>query len=340
MTTATNPSNAGFWAGLDRPIMAMAPLAGVTDAAFRPLIAKYGKPDILFTEFVSCDGLCSPGREKLLPDFWYDESERPIVAQIFGSRPENFLKTAQLVKELGFDGVDINTGCPDKNVEKQGAGSALIKNPSLMKEIIRATIEGAGGLPVSVKTRLGYSTNIICEWLAHLLEEGPAAVTVHARTRAEMSKVPARWDAIAEAVNVKREMQSQTLILGNGDVKSLEDARRLAGETGADGVMIGRGIFGNPWLFNPDILADDITPALRLEVMLEHCRQFEEKFAGLKRFEVLRRHFKWYVQGFDSAKSLRMALMETKNADDVAAVIEDYAGGESLTTSGESADRP
>jgi nifR3 family TIM-barrel protein len=314
----------GFWANLDRPIMAMAPLAGVTDAAFRPLIAKYGKPDVLFTEFVSCDGLCSVGQDRLLPDFWYDESERPIVAQIFGSRPENFLKTAQLCVELGFDGIDINTGCPDRNVEKQGAGSALIKNPPLMKEIIRATMEGAGDLPVSIKTRLGYSENIIGEWLAHLLEERPVAVTIHARTRAEMSNVPARWDAIADAVRVAREMKSETLILGNGDVKSLEHAHQLAEETGADGVMIGRGIFGNPWLFNRDVLPQDISPNQRLEVMLEHARHFEEKFQGRKRFEVLRRHFKWYVQGFDNAKTLRVALMAAQNADDVAAIVGDY----------------
>ena len=146
-----------FWAKLPKPFFCLAPLADVTDAAFRRIIAKYGKPDVLWTEFVSVDGLCSPGREVLLRDFMYTESERPIVAQIFGSKPDNFFKVAELIKELGFDGIDINMGCPDKNVERQGGGAAMIKSPELAVEVIRATQEGGGGLPVSIKTRVGFN---------------------------------------------------------------------------------------------------------------------------------------------------------------------------------------
>ncbi len=242
--------NLGFWAQLKKPIMALAPMANVTDAAFRHIIANYGRPDVLWTEFVSCDGLCSEGKERLLVDLKFGESERPIVAQFFGATPEHFYKCAQLAQELGFDGIDINMGCPDRSVEKQGAGAALIKNPYLAQKIIYETMRGAGTLPVSVKTRIGYTQNTLHEWLKYLLETECAAITIHARTRKEMSAVPARWDTIREAVEIRDTFckgKEKTLVLGNGDVTTIAEAHARAQETGVDGIMIGRGIFGNPW---------------------------------------------------------------------------------------------
>src|SRR6185436_28374 len=178
--------NRGFWGKLNKPIMALAPMANVTEAAFRHMIAKYGKPDVMWTEFVSADGLLSGGREKLLVDFWYGEEERPIVAQIFGATPEHFYKVAQLVKDLKFDGVDINMGCPERSIQKQGSCAALIGNPKLAQEIIAATKEGAGDLPVSVKTRIGLSQITLDEWLPVLLKSDLGAITLHLRTRKEM----------------------------------------------------------------------------------------------------------------------------------------------------------
>src|SRR3989338_3243464 len=266
--------NSGFWAKLEKPIMALAPMADVTDAAFRLIIAKYSKwgghdigdgskaslpaeafrvggPDIMFTEFVSADGLCHPkGREKLLIDLSYTEVERPIVAQLFSGNPEKMFEAAKLVASLGFDGLDINMGCPDRKVEKQCAGAALMKNPELARAIIRAAKEGAPNLPVSVKTRIGYSKNELQTWLPELLAEKPAAVTIHCRTRKEMSDVPARWEHVAEAVAIRDRLGSKTLIFGNGDALNLEDARAKALASGADGVMLGRAIFGNPELFS------------------------------------------------------------------------------------------
>ncbi|TSC58640.1 MAG: tRNA-dihydrouridine synthase [Parcubacteria group bacterium Greene0416_79] len=238
-----------FWRRLKRPIMAQAPMANVTDAAFRRIIAKYGKPDVLFTEFVSADGLLSEGREALLAELIYSGSERPIVAQLFSGNPEKMFEAGMLVKKLGFDGLDINMGCPDRSIEKSGAGAALIKNPRLAREIIRAGKEGASGLPVSIKTRLGYNRDELEAWLPELLEERPAAITIHARTRKEMSKVPAHWDRVKHAVEMRDALKSQTLILGNGDVMSIAEAKEKAEETEADGIMLGRAIFGNPWLF-------------------------------------------------------------------------------------------
>ncbi|KKU06531.1 MAG: tRNA-dihydrouridine synthase [Candidatus Collierbacteria bacterium GW2011_GWC2_45_40] len=233
---------------LDRPILALAPMADVTNAAFRQIIAKYGKPDVVFTEFVSCDGLCSKGRKNLLPILKYTEKEKPIVAQVFGAKPENFYESAKLIKKLGFDGIDINMGCPDKKVIKQGAGAALINNPKLAQEIIRQTKKGArlsggqaGEMPVSVKTRIGYDKydkNEFKKWLTVLLECEPAAITIHARTKKEMSLVPAKWEVVAEAVKIRDEFfdnkKDKTLILGNGDVQSVADAKEKARISGAD----------------------------------------------------------------------------------------------------------
>ena len=316
----------GFWTKLPKPIFALAPMANVTDAAFRRVIAKYGKPDVMFSEFVSCEGLCSEGRERLLTDLWFTETERPIVAQFFGAKPEMFYRCAQLAQELGFDGIDINMGCPDKAVLKQGAGAALIKTPELAKKIILETKRGAGALPVSIKTRIGYLKNELQTWLPHILETEPAAVTIHARTMKEMSKVPARWDTVTEAREITEKYfgsKEKPLILGNGDVMTLEEARARIEETGADGVMIGRGIFGNPWCFARDHKDPSIEEKLR--VMLEHTRLFEELFLKpeprLKNFDTMKKHYKAYVNGFDGAKELRIELMAAENSAEVAEII-------------------
>ncbi len=318
----------GFWKKLKKPIFALAPMSNVTDAAFRRIINKYGKPDIMWTEFVSCDGLASKGRDKLLIDLMYTEAERPIVAQIFGSKPENFYKTALLLQELGFDGIDINMGCPDKNVEKQGAGAALMKNIPLAQEIIRETKRGAGKLPVSVKTRIGYNKNTLSEWLPALLETEPAAIIIHARTRKEMSLVPAKWDVITDAVRIRDQhdnSSSKTLILGNGDVKDLADADEKIKISGADGVMIGRGIFGNPWCFNRAVDYAKIPLAEKLRVMVEHTYMFEKLLVEHKNFDIMKKHYKAYVNGFDGAKELRIKLMAgAKSAADVEAMVVDF----------------
>ncbi len=321
--------------------MVLAPMANVTDVAFRRIIAKYGKPDVTWTEFVSADGLAlapEEGRKKLLKDLEYIDAERPIVAQFFSSSPQNMRKAAELARELGFDGVDINMGCPDRSVEKQGAGAAHIKNPKLAREVIRAAKEGARDLPVSVKTRIGYNKNELETWLPELLAESPAVVTVHARTRKEMSKVPARWEHIKRAVEIRNEMGVDTLIFGNGDLKDIEDARKKCKETGADGAMLGRAIFGNPWLFAPlrqnELSAHGqegnsrpthfVSVEEKLRVMVEHTRAFEELLGGMKSFALMKKHYKAYVNGFDGAVDLRARLMEADNAQEVSDIVERF----------------
>ena len=308
-------------------------MADVTDAAFRRIVAKYGKftrpddwrggPDVLWTEFVACDGLMSEGREHLMHNLSYSEEERPIIAQVFGANPKNFEKTAKFIKELGFDGIDINMGCPEKNIQKQGAGASLIKTPELAKEIILATMKGAGDMPVSVKTRIGYHKNELETWLPALLETKPAAITLHARTKKEMSDVPARWEHIKRAVEIRDELKSDTLIIGNGDIKTLEEGRQKAKETGCDGIMIGRGIFGNPWLFSDR--KDEPTREEKFAVLLEHTYLFEELFGKTKNFAIMKKHYKAYVEGFPGAKELRMKLMEAENGKEAESILKTFS---------------
>src|SRR3989344_2994263 len=319
----------GFWDKLKKPIMALAPMANVTDAAFRYMIARNGKPDGTWTEFVSADGLCSAGREKLLVDLWYGEEERPVVAQIFGANPENIFKAAQIVKELKFDVIDINMGCPAKEVLKQGSCAALIKNPRLAQEIILAAKEGVKDLPVSVKTRIGISKPEIETWIPELLKTKPAAISIHLRTIKEQSLVAAHWELMPQIMKLVDELtgkDTRPIILGNGDVKTLADADALVKETGCDGIMFGRGIFGNPWMFNRETPLDKISIEDRMRAMLEHTKLFEEKFVRLpiggKRFEVMKKHYNAYVNNFDGAKELRMELMDNaENAADVERII-------------------
>jgi nifR3 family TIM-barrel protein len=309
-----------FWNSLKKPFFVLAPMANVTDSVFRKLFAKYGKPDVTWTEFVSADGLISPGRKALLNDLVYSEAERPIVAQLFTGHPEAMLKAAQLAKKLKFDGLDINMGCPDRAVEKQGGGAASIKDPKNAIKVIEAAREGFGE-PVSVKTRLGYN-KVDLEWIRMLLELKLPALTVHLRTRKEMSDVPAHWELMPEIVKLRNEISPSTLIIGNGDVESLAQAKEYTKKYGCDGVMIGRGIFGKPWFF----AGEDKSPKERLEIMLEHAKLFEKTFKGIKNFAVMKKHFKAYVNGWDGAKELRVKLMEVNSAKEVAKIVKEYCG--------------
>lgn len=314
-----------FWESLPRPFFVLAPMADVTDPAYRSLLAECGKPHVTWTEFVSADGLYYTREKKGIPDtenplmrdLQFTEAERPIVAQLFTSNPETMRYAAQLCAELGFDGIDINMGCPDTSIEKQGAGAAMMKNPEAARAVIRAAKES--GLPVSVKTRMGYNQETMDEWLPVPLSEGVAALTVHLRTRKEMSKVPAHWDLMQKAVAIRDRVSPQTPLLGNGDVVSLEDARAKVAETGCDGVMIGRGIFGNPWVFAGKAPGEAVIEE-RLAKLIELAHRFEA-LRPAKSFHILKKHVKAYVTGFDNAAPLRAELMACNTASEMEAVV-------------------
>ena len=313
-----------IWEKLPKPFFCLAPMADVTDAAFRQIITKYGKPSVLWTEFVSADGLASVGREVLKNNLIYSKKEKPIIAQLFSSHPEQMRQAAKYVSSLGFDGIDINMGCPDKSVEKQGAGAAMMKDKEKARLIIQAVKDGIKdskkNISISVKTRIGYSKNQIEEWIPFLLEQDLDALTIHARTRKELSLVPANWEHVKRVVEIRNIMKVKTKIIGNGDVESLEQGKKLAKETGCDGIMIGRGIFGNPWLFSGKV------PSVKqkLKVLIEHTKLFEKLLIRHKNFAIMKKHFKAYVNGFDGAKELRVKLMETTNSKEVEKIITQF----------------
>ncbi|MDB5188051.1 MAG: tRNA-dihydrouridine synthase [Candidatus Kaiserbacteria bacterium] len=312
-----------FWNKLEKPFFVLAPMEDVTDAAFRKLIAEYGKPDVTWTEFTSADGLVranEKGMRRLKQKLLYQEGERPIVAQLFSANPDNMEVASRLCAELGFDGIDINMGCPDKTVEKQMCGSGMIKHPERAIEIIRAAKRGAGSVPVSVKTRIGYAGDEIDTWIATLLREDLAALTVHLRTRNEMSDVPAHWDLMPRIVALRNNIAPHTRIIGNGDVQNIADAKNKIEESGCDGAMFGRAIFGNPWLFT-GVDKDTISPDEKVKTLIKHISYFQELLTGIVSEAVMKRHFKAYVYGWPGAVELRSKLMETNNLDEAKEIL-------------------
>lgn len=312
-------------------------MADVTDPAWRGLVAELGRPDITFTEFVSADGLYHTREvghrmsdNPLMRDLQFSEAERPVVMQIFSGKPEMIAYAARLAAELGFDGLDINMGCPDKTIEHQGAGAALIKTPKLARELIRAAQGAVAGIPnlpyrsdlvfpISVKTRIGYNTEVFNEWLPALLAAKPAAITLHLRTRKEMSLVPAHWELMKRAVALRDRLAPDVLLIGNGDVQDLDDARKKCAQYGCDGVMIGRGMFGNPWVFTGRKV-EEISLEEKLAALVELARRFEA-LTPPKHFAILKKHIKAFVTGFDGAAELRTRLMEAENAAELEAAI-------------------
>lgn len=315
-----------FWDKLNKPFFVLAPMADVTDPAYRRLIAQYQAPDVTWTEFVSADGLFHTREKGIMPDednpllrdLQFTEAERPIVAQLFTSKPELMAYAANLARELGFDGVDINMGCPDKSIEKQGAGAAMMKAPEVAREVIRAA--KTAGLPVSVKTRMGYNIEDIEGWIPNLLAERPAALTVHMRTRKDMSKVPARWELMPRIVALRDELSPETLVIGNGDVESIEDARSKCQTYGCDGAMLGRAIFGAPWVFTGR-KPEDVSPEERITALRTLAGYFGE-LRPSKSVHILKKHVKAFITGWPEAAELRKRLMD---ADSLGSFIEALA---------------
>jgi nifR3 family TIM-barrel protein len=364
---------ATLWETLPRPIIGLSPMDGVTDHAFRHIQKKHGNPMLLFTEFTSVDGICA-GASALLKDFLYDESQRPIIAQIYGRNPRNFYQTAILLCQLGFDGIDINMGCPAKTIAHSGSGAGLIRTPSLAQEIVRAAKDGAQAwlngatvrdcvdipaalaarvealhrqlpptfqqrrpIPVSVKTRIGYDAPQVQEWIPQLLESEPVAITIHGRTLTQGYSGESNWDEIGCAAEIA--CGSKTLILGNGDIRSLDDAYERIAKYGVDGALIGRASYGNPHVFRQEsraaqrgaILSEEGEPQAgdpykMLHIALEHARLYEATFSHLGRYQFLpmRKHLSWYVRNVPGASHLRRTLTQACSLNEVVIAIEDY----------------
>lgn len=298
----------------------------VTDSAYRRMFMRMGRPEVFMSEFVNVDGLAHPASHDKMIRYYlpFHQEERPIVMQIWGKNPENFYAAGRLARELGFDGVDINMGCPDKKVMECGGGAALIGEKNLSGELIAAARAGSNGLPLSVKTRKGIREDVTEEWIAVLRDHKPDAITLHARTAKEMSKVPADWNAIKRASAVLA--GSNIPLIGNGDVKSRSEGESLAQEYGAQGVMVGRGVFGNYWFF-ADRDPATIPASEKLRAAVRHVTMFEETFSGIKRFHMMYKHLASAATGFAGARELRQKLMQVKNAAETEGIVEEFLKG-------------
>jgi tRNA-dihydrouridine synthase len=316
-----------FWQSLPHQFSVLAPMEDVTDTVFRQVIMSAGRPDVMFTEFTNCDGLCSVGQAKLIHRLNFDSSERPIIAQIWGAKPVNYEQTARLCLELGFDGVDVNMGCPEKNVTKTGSCSALINNELLAKEIISSVKKGTEGkLPISVKTRIGVNEIETQRWVRFLLSQDIQALTIHGRTVKELSLVPNHFEEIKVACEIKNELKKDTIIIANGDIIDCYDGINRCEETGANGYMIGRGVFSNPYCFNPKIKIEDVTKQQRLELMQKHLKLWQATWKETKHYPKLKKYYKIYCQSFPLASELRVTLMETNNIQEALDILEKELG--------------
>ena len=363
-----------FWHDIPKPIIGLSPMDGVTDASFRWIAARHGGPDITVTEFTNVDAVIH-APHTLIRDFTYSDLERPIIAQIYGNKPELFYKAAHVACELGFDGLDINMGCPAKNVAASGSGAALIRTPELARQIIQQTRRGiddwvAGQslndlglrqklretvtssnqqrsgwdtpparqrIPLSVKTRIGYDKIVIEDWIANLLEEKPVAISIHGRTLKQGYKGDADWDAIARAVEIAR--PTQTLILGNGDLRDMGDVYRRVRQCAVDGVLLGRAAEGNPWIFKakaqlkqalcdsvPPVAREPVDLAERFKVIVEHSHHFET-YVQERNFVGMRKHLIWYCRDFRGAAELRTKMVRVSGTADVIQCLRDYEAG-------------
>ncbi|WRM80403.1 tRNA-dihydrouridine synthase [Staphylococcus aureus] len=312
-----------FWSELPRPFFILAPMEDVTDIVFRHVVSEATRPDVFFTEFTNTESFCHPeGIHSVRGRLTFSEDEQPMVAHIWGDKPEQFRETSIQLAKMGFKGIDLNMGCPVANVAKKGKGSGLILRPDVAAEIIQAT--KAGGLPVSVKTRLGYyEIDEWKDWLKHVFEQDIANLSIHLRTRKEMSKVDAHWELIEAIKNLRDEIAPNTLLTINGDIPDRKTGLELAEKYGIDGVMIGRGIFHNPFAFEKEPrehTSKELLDLLRLHLSLFNKYEKDE----IRHFKSLRRFFKIYVRGIRGASELRHQLMNTQSIAEARALLDEF----------------
>lgn len=314
-----------FWNKLrlqKKPFLVLAPLDGVTDFVFREIIAEAAKPDVFLTEFTSIDALSSAGYNKTIARLRYSEKQRYIVAQIWGTDPKKFYESSKLIKRLGFDGIDINMGCPERNVMRLGSGAAHISDPGLAGEIIKATKKAAGDIPLSVKTRIGIDNINTESWIKYLLEQKLSAIIIHGRTAAELSNVPAHWDEIGKAVNLRNQICPNTIVIGNGDILNIDEAFKVSTKYKVDGVMIGKGVFANPWVF--ERIPKQHTTREYLDLLLKHTKLYCEINKDKYSFNTMKKFFKMYVRSFNGANNLKKLLMETTNYREVEDLVKPF----------------
>ena len=314
-----------FWQDFKKPIKILAPMENVTDTVFRRVIARTGRPDVFFTEFTAADAICSEGYDHIAKGhLLFTNEETPLIAQLWGKNPENFYKSTEIVKKMGFAGIDINMGCPDRVIIRNGSCGALIKNPELAKEIFLAVKRSVGNtLPVSIKTRLGFYEVKTEEWIGFILNLHPDALTVHLRTVKEMSKVPAHWEEMKRIIALRDKISPHTIIIGNGDIVTKKQLDVVVDKYKLDGVMVGRGIFQDPWFFNKKIKNEDVFLSEKFQLLIDHITLYENTWKGSKPAEVMKRFYKIYVSDFRDAAEFRMSLMEAPTLKDTIVLLKE-----------------
>lgn len=310
-----------FWNELPKPFFILAPMEAVTDVVFRHVVAAAAKPDVFFTEFVNASSYCSPkGIASTRGRLTFTDDEQPMVAQIWSNKPDQFAQMSIGMANMGYSGIDINMGCPDKSVVRNGSGCGLIRTPELAGELIKAA--KTGGLPVSVKTRLGDRTiDEWRDWLTFLLQQDIVNLTVHLRTRKEMTKVPAHFELIPEIMKLRDEIAPQTLITINGDITDRQHGEEIAKQYGVDGIMIGRGVFQNPFCFEP--VKREHTQQELFALMNLHLDLHDKYAAELepRKYDPLKRYFKIYIRNFPGASELRDKLMHSTSTDEAREIL-------------------
>ena len=307
-----------IWQELPRPIFILAPMEEVTDTVFRQIVARVGAPHLFFTEFTWVDGLMTRARPSISRRLTHTPAEQPLIAQIWGTSPDNFFTVARQLAsgEFGpFAGIDLNMGCPERKIVKRGACAGLIDHRDRAIEIIRATKAGAGDLPISVKTRCGTDRWVTEEWAEFLLRQDLAALTIHGRIASERSDFPARWDEIARVAALRDRLGVETVIIGNGDVTSYRDGLDKAARSGVDGVMVGRGIFGNLWLFNPAVDPAAVPLRARLILLADHLQLWRDTWADEKYFGALKKLYGTYLAGLPETEALQRELLPLPSID-------------------------
>lgn len=303
----------------ERPILSLAPMEEVTDTVFRQVVASIQRPDLFYTEFVNVEGVNSQGRDKVQQRLQYDKSEKPIIAQLWGIEPNNYYYVSKFVKDLGFDGVDINMGCSVKKVVSKYNGSGMmIADRGYVKDVIDSVKEGAQGLPISVKTRLGWDSYEL-DWIKFLLEQNLDALTIHGRTATGFRSKKVLWSRITPCVDLRNELGKKTLIFGNGEIQSLKQAKLYAEKFKVDGVMIGRAAITNPWIFSCN---EGIPLKESFEMFKKHILLFKDTWGDTKDFNVLKKFVKSYIYGFVGSQEIREDLMNTGSIEELLSKVE------------------
>lgn len=310
------------WEKFTSPFFVQAPMEDVTDTVFRQVLSSVGGPDLYFTEFTNADGIIKGGERYIQQRLKYTNIERPLIAQIWGKNPDHYFKAAKILKDLNYDGIDINMGCPDRKIVKSGCCAGLINNPKLAQELYLAAKEGVkDALPISIKTRIGYNKIVTEDWIGFLLTLRPAAITVHARTASEMSKVPSHFEELGKAVELRNKINKKTTIVANGDIVDKTMGGDIVKTYGVDGVMIGRGMLHNPWVFSGKAI-ENISISDRLNLLKKHITLFEATWKNTKNFEIMKKFYKAYLAGFEGAHEMRLRLMEFHNSEDTISEID------------------